>query len=122
MNQTRVEAIRAVLGIIVQPTRRPLRAVVLPRVVARYNAPEDPMSLLAATDLTKSYGAQDVLNGVSLALAHQSRTALVGANGVGKSTLLAVLAGEERPDGGRIQRARGLRIGYLPQGGGASPA
>ncbi len=122
MNQTRVEAIRAVLGIIVQPTRRPLRAAILPRVVARYNAPEDPMSLLAATDLTKSYGAQDVLHGVSLALAHQSRTALVGANGVGKSTLLAVLAGEERPDGGRIQRARGLRIGYLPQGGGASPA
>src|SRR3990172_8444869 len=115
MNQTRVEAIRAVLGIIVQPTRRPLRAAILPRVVARYNAPEDPMSLLAATDLTKSYGAQDVLHGVSLALAHQSRTALVGANGVGKSTLLAVLAGEERPDGGRIQPARGPRLGSLPQ-------
>ena len=122
MNQTRVEAIRAVLGIIVQPRHVTGRALTLPRVAARYNAPEDPMSLLAATDLTKSYGAQDVLHGVSLALAHQSRTALVGANGVGKSTLLAVLAGEERPDGGRIQRARGLRIGYLPQDGGARPS
>jgi ATP-binding cassette subfamily F protein 3 len=122
MNQTRVNAIRAVLGIIVQPTRGPGRAVLRPRAVARYNAPEDPMSLLAASNLTKSYGAQDVLQGVSLALAHQSRTALVGANGVGKSTLLALLAGEEHPDGGRIQRARGLRIGYLPQDGGARPA
>jgi ATP-binding cassette subfamily F protein 3 len=80
------------------------------------------MSLLAATDLTKSFGGQDVLRGVSLALAHQSRTALVGANGVGKSTLLAVLAGTERPDGGRIQRARGLRIGFLPQDGGSGAA
>jgi ATP-binding cassette subfamily F protein 3 len=121
MNQTRVDAIRAVLGIIVQPRHGPARGLILPRASARYNAPEDPMSLLAATDLTKSYGAQDVLPGVSLALAHQSRTALVGANGVGKSTLLAVLAGEERPDGGRIQRARGLRIGYLAQDGGARP-
>ncbi len=80
------------------------------------------MSLLTATDLAKSYGAQDVLQGISLALAHQSRTALVGANGVGKSTLLALLAGEERPDHGRIQRARGLRIGYLRQDGGTRPA
>src|SRR3970040_382184 len=104
MKQTRVAGIRALLGIIVRPPRL---AAILPRVVGRYNAPEDPMSLLAATDLTKSYGAQDVLNGVSLALAHQSRTALVGANGVGKSTLLAVLAGEERPDGGRLGLASG---------------
>jgi ATP-binding cassette subfamily F protein 3 len=75
------------------------------------------MSLVAATRLRKSYGAQDVLQGISLSLPHQSRTALVGANGIGKSTLLALLAGEERPDEGKIQRARGLRVGYLPQDG-----
>jgi ATP-binding cassette subfamily F protein 3 len=121
MNQTRVDAIRAVLGIIAQPSWRPGGALSLPGVVARYNAPEDPMSLLAATDLTKSFGAHDVLRDVTVALAHQSRTALVGANGVGKTTLLALLAGEERPDRGRIQRARGLRIGYLPQDGSRPP-
>ena len=116
MNQTRVGMIRAVLGIIVPPS--PATAPTRRRtVVARYNAPEDPMSLLSASDLTKSFGAQDVLQGVSLALAHQSRVALVGANGVGKSTLLAILAGQVRPDQGRIQRARGLRIGYLTQEG-----
>ncbi len=76
------------------------------------------MSLLTASDLSKAYGAQDVFRGVTLAVAHQTRVALVGPNGVGKSTLLALLAGEERPDGGRIQRARGLRIGFLPQAGG----
>ena len=76
------------------------------------------MSLLSASDLTKAYGAQDVFRGVTFAVVHQTRVALVGPNGVGKSTLLALLAGDERPDGGRIQRARGLQIGFLPQDGG----
>ena len=76
------------------------------------------MSLLSASDLSKAYGAQDVFRGVTLAIAHQTRIALVGPNGVGKSTLLALLAGEERPDAGRIQRARRLQIAFLPQDGG----
>jgi len=73
------------------------------------------MSLITATDLAKSYGAQDVFEGVSVAIPHQARIALVGPNGVGKTTLLQLLAGLEKPDEGKIQRARGLRIGYLPQ-------
>jgi ATP-binding cassette subfamily F protein uup len=40
---------------------------------------------------------------------------VVGRNGAGKSTLLALLAGVERPDSGRVTRARGLRIGHLAQ-------
>ena len=80
-----------------------------------YNAPGDPMSLISATDLAKSYGAQDVFEAVSVAVPHQARVALVGANGVGKTTLLRLLAGYESPDRGQVQRARGLRIGYLPQ-------
>ncbi|HKZ55399.1 MAG TPA: ABC-F family ATP-binding cassette domain-containing protein [Anaerolineales bacterium] len=73
------------------------------------------MSLISAADLAKSYGAQDVFEGVSLALPHQARIALVGPNGIGKTTLLRLLAGLESPDHGLIQRARNLRIGYLPQ-------
>jgi ATP-binding cassette subfamily F protein 3 len=73
------------------------------------------MSLISATDLAKSYGAQDVFEAVSVAIPHQARVALVGANGVGKTTLLRLLAGYESPDRGQVQRARGLRIGYLPQ-------
>lgn len=73
------------------------------------------MSLITATDLVKSYGAQDVFKGVSVAIPRQARIALVGPNGVGKTTLLRLLAGLEKPDEGRIQKARRLRIGYLPQ-------
>ena len=40
---------------------------------------------------------------------------LVGNNGAGKTTLLRVLTGEIEPDGGRVERSRGLRVGYLPQ-------
>jgi len=116
MNPTRVEAIREALGIIVQPALRPVPRIAA-RIAAGYNAPADPMSLLTAHDLVKRYGAHDVFQNVSLAVAHQSRTALVGPNGVGKSSLLALLAGVERPDGGRIHRARKLRIGFLPQDG-----
>ncbi|HEY47783.1 MAG: hypothetical protein AMJ88_01860 [Anaerolineae bacterium SM23_ 63] len=73
------------------------------------------MSLITATDLAKSYGAQDVFEGVSVAIPHQARIALVGPNGIGKTTLLRLLAGLEKSDEGRIQKARWLRIGYLPQ-------
>ena len=73
------------------------------------------MSLISANDLAKSYGAQDVFRAVSVAIPHQARIALVGPNGVGKTTLLRLLAGEETPDLGQVRRARNLRIGYLPQ-------
>jgi ATP-binding cassette subfamily F protein 3 len=73
------------------------------------------MSLIQATDLSKSYGAQDVLSGVNLTVPRQARVALIGPNGVGKSTLLHLLAGVEQPDSGSLQLARGLEIGFLPQ-------
>jgi len=73
------------------------------------------MSLITVTNLAKSYGAHDVFEGVSIAVPHQARIALVGPNGIGKTTLLRLLAGLEKPDQGQVQSARGLRIGYLPQ-------
>ncbi len=74
-----------------------------------------PMSLLSASGIAKSYGAQDVFSGVSLAIPQRARVALVGTNGIGKTTLLRVLIGIEKPDQGVVQRARALQIGYLPQ-------
>jgi ATP-binding cassette subfamily F protein 3 len=80
-----------------------------------YNAPQDPMSLIQARELTKSYGIQDVLQGVTLVIPRQARIAMVGPNGIGKSTLLRLLGGMETPDNGEINRARNIQIGYLPQ-------
>ena len=73
------------------------------------------MPLLSATDLTKSYAGTPVLRGVSLALEPGEKVALVGRNGVGKTTLLRVLAGLEAPDGGTRAVSSGAVVGYLPQ-------
>ncbi len=60
------------------------------------------------------HGAKRVFSDVSFLL-DDARTALVGENGVGKSTLLKCLAGELELNRGKILRSRGLRVGYLPQ-------
>ena len=72
--------------------------------------------MLAARSLTKSYGGQLVLAEVSLQVTARSRIGLVGPNGIGKSTLLRILAGLEEPDEGSVERApRSLNVGWLPQ-------
>jgi ATP-binding cassette subfamily F protein 3 len=73
------------------------------------------MPVLSATNLSKSYGAQDIFSGVSCSVPHGGRVALVGANGTGKTTLLRILAGLEEPSAGQVHRMRGLTLGYLPQ-------
>jgi ATPase subunit of ABC transporter with duplicated ATPase domains len=72
--------------------------------------------VLTAVDLTRELGGQLILGGISLAVGPQSRVGLVGPNGVGKSTLLRILAGLDRPDSGRLERSpASLTVGYLPQ-------
>ena len=73
------------------------------------------MSLLVAENVTRSFGTLDVLKNVSFRLDADARVGLVGANGQGKTTLLRLLAGEDEPTEGTLQRRGGLRIGYLPQ-------
>ena len=73
------------------------------------------MSLISANDLAKSYGPVDIFKGISLSIPHGSRIAIVGPNGIGKTTLLRLLMGLEEPSAGNIQRARTLSLGYLPQ-------
>jgi ATPase subunit of ABC transporter with duplicated ATPase domains len=66
--------------------------------------------------VTKHFGAQKVLDQVTLTVGRQARIGLVGPNGVGKSTLLQILAGLEEPDEGSVSRApENLTAGYLPQ-------
>lgn len=73
------------------------------------------MSLITVSGLSKSYGALDLFSDLSFAIPPRARIGLVGANGVGKTTLLRILLGLEEPSAGTVQQARGLRIGYLPQ-------
>jgi ATP-binding cassette subfamily F protein 3 len=73
------------------------------------------MSLVTARNLGKSFGAVNVFAGLSLSIPHGARIAVVGPNGIGKTTLLRIIAGEETPSAGTVHRARGLTIGYLPQ-------
>lgn len=57
---------------------------------------------LEIRDIRKRYGRKKVLEGISLIAEPGECTGIAGANGCGKSTLLRILAGTEKPDGGRI--------------------
>ncbi len=65
----------------------------------------------------KAYGEQVLLRSVSWRIGPGDRVGLVGANGSGKTTLLRILAGLVPLDDGEVVRAKGKRVGYLPQDG-----
>ena len=73
------------------------------------------MELLRADNLSFRYGAADTLRGVSLGLQAGQKLGFVGPNGSGKSTLLRLLAGELKPEEGRVLRVPGLRVGRLSE-------
>lgn len=73
------------------------------------------MSLITAANLAKSFGPVDIFANVSLSVPQRARAAIVGPNGIGKTTLLRILIGLDTPSDGQVQRARTLSIGYLPQ-------
>jgi ATP-binding cassette subfamily F protein 3 len=73
------------------------------------------MSILTISGLGKGFGAQTVLENVSLRVARGEKIGIVGKNGGGKTTLLKMLVGRETPDRGNIHIARGVSIGYLSQ-------
>ncbi len=73
------------------------------------------MAILSASNLAKSYGAHDIFEGISVEIPHGAKIALVGSNGIGKTTLLNVLIKAEEPSAGVVSHMKGLRIGFLPQ-------
>ncbi len=73
------------------------------------------MPLLTASNLSKSFAPDDIFSGISLGIPKGARIAIVGPNGIGKTTLLRILVGLDEPSGGSLNRTRGLSIGYLPQ-------
>ena len=73
------------------------------------------MSLLTTQAIGRSFGPVDIFEDITLSIPRRARIAIVGPNGVGKTTLLKILAGVDDPTSGSVHRAKGLRIGYLPQ-------
>ena len=71
--------------------------------------------LFRLTDVHKSYGAQDVLRGVSFQINPAEHVGLVGRNGAGKTTIFRLVTGEETADQGEVARARALKLGLLAQ-------
>jgi ATP-binding cassette subfamily F protein 3 len=73
--------------------------------------------MLTAHHLTKSYGLKTVLDDISINISAADRLGLIGPNACGKTTLLRILAGQERADSGIVSLIHPhMRIGYLPQG------
>ncbi len=73
------------------------------------------MILLSAEKITKNYGEKKLLEDITLYLSEGDKVGVIGINGTGKSTLLKIIAELELSDSGKISKAAGVKIGYLPQ-------
>lgn len=73
------------------------------------------MALLTLLDAQLAYGHVPLLDHADFALEERERVGLIGRNGTGKSSLLKILAGLEKPDDGQLQLQQGVRIAYVAQ-------
>jgi len=73
--------------------------------------------MLSLKNAGKRFGPRILFLEADWLIRNNEKTALVGANGTGKSTLMKVLAGQETLDYGAVEQTRGMSIGYLPQEG-----
>jgi len=73
------------------------------------------LNLLSAESVAKTFNDKWLFKDITLGISVGEKFALVGNNGVGKSTLLRILTGEIQPDAGKLSVREGCRIGYLTQ-------
>jgi ABC transport system ATP-binding/permease protein len=73
------------------------------------------MSLITLLDASLAYGHVALLDRAGFSLETRERVGLIGRNGTGKSSLLKILSGLERPDDGQLHVQHGVRIAYVPQ-------
>ena len=71
--------------------------------------------MIQISNVSKSFGPRSLLDGASLQVGIRDRLALVGPNGIGKTTLLEMIAGDQEPDSGEIVVPKGVVVGYLRQ-------
>lgn len=74
---------------------------------------EDPLIVLSK--VSERFNSREIFKDIDLVVNQKDRIAIVGPNGMGKSTLLKIIIGLISPDGGSAERNKDLRIGYLPQ-------
>ncbi|MDP8289503.1 MAG: ABC-F family ATP-binding cassette domain-containing protein [Candidatus Susulua stagnicola] len=71
--------------------------------------------MITLNNLSKSYGARTLFEGINLTLNRGIKSGLVGPNGAGKSTLFSIILGLEESTSGSVQIKKNIHIGYLPQ-------
>lgn len=76
------------------------------------------MILLQATKVARFFGVDKLFSNITFSIQENSRIGLVGRNGVGKSTLLKIINGQNPPDEGEISKRKNLSIGYQEQSSG----
>ncbi|MBQ3713768.1 MAG: ABC-F family ATP-binding cassette domain-containing protein [Spirochaetia bacterium] len=75
------------------------------------------MAFVTLNGVSLAFGDRDILNDVNLNISSDTRAAIAGANGSGKTTFMRIIAGLMQPDKGTMTMQRGTRISYLPQSG-----
>lgn len=73
------------------------------------------VNYISAESISKTFNDSWLFRDLSLGISQGEKYALVGNNGVGKSTLLRILTGEIQPDTGKVSVRQGIRLGYLTQ-------
>ena len=73
------------------------------------------MALISLQDITLAFGGPLIFDQMTLQLESGERVALLGRNGVGKTTLMKVMAGQLKADAGTVSYQKGIQVAYLPQ-------
>lgn len=73
------------------------------------------MNYLSVENLSKAFSDKLLFENLSFGIEKGDKTALIAANGTGKSTMMRILVGKEEADGGKIAFNEGVRVGYLEQ-------
>ena len=71
--------------------------------------------MISVENLKVEFGVTPLFEDVSFVINKKDRIALVGKNGAGKSTMLKILAGQQKPTSGIVAKQHGITVGYLPQ-------
>ncbi|MBE0681769.1 MAG: ABC-F family ATP-binding cassette domain-containing protein [Anaerolineales bacterium] len=85
------------------------------RMDLRLNGWRGSNKVLELVDVSKSFGVKKVLSNINETIWHGERVGLIGANGAGKSVLLRMVLGQEKPDAGEIKIGPSVSIGHYAQ-------